>query len=125
MRYTLLNVTPQNGQWKWKKDVAMEAVENYRQYLELYSSKQSLEDYWTETGKIKRFIRRKPNGKGVNQGVEHWIPPSEGVLRSTDWTDILASSSVSTFDVPISKSEKCGCDWSIDSVVHRRARCDS
>ena len=40
MRYTLLNVTPQNGQWKWKKDVAMEAVENYRQYLELYSSKQ-------------------------------------------------------------------------------------
>ena len=28
----------------------------------------------------------------MNQGVEHWIPPAaEGVLRSSNWTDLFAS----------------------------------
>ena len=100
MRYKLLDVTPEKGQWKWKKDIAQEAVANYEEYLELHASQQSLEEYWIKTGKTKRFIRRNPNGKGANQGVEHWIPPSDGILRSSDWTDVLASSSVGTFDVP-------------------------
>ena len=29
MRYELLGVTPTTGQWKWKKEIALEAVENY------------------------------------------------------------------------------------------------
>ena len=100
MRYELLGVTPKNGQWKWKKDTAQEAVANYEEYLELHASQQSLEEYWIKTGKTKRFIRRNPKGKGANQGVDHWIPPSDTILRSSDWTDMLASSSVGTFDVP-------------------------
>ena len=99
MRYELLGVTPKNGQWKWKKDTAQEAVANYEEYLELHAQ-QSLEEYWIKTGKTKKFIRRNPNGKGANQGVDHWIPPSDSILRSSDWTDMLASSSVGTFDVP-------------------------
>lgn len=64
----------------------------------------SLEDYWKSTGKIKKFIRRNPNGKGKNAGVENWIEPSDEILRTTNWLDILASKKDNTtqglFDYP-------------------------
>lgn len=91
MRYEILGFTPTEGQWKWKREVADEAVENYRVYEELFSAKMSLEEYWAKTGKSKRFIRKKPDGKGKNMGIEHWVPPAEGILRNSNWSDILVS----------------------------------
>src|SRR5690606_7212670 len=86
MRYELLGVTPTTGQWKWKKEIALEAVENYIEYVNKFSSEISLEEYWEKTGRVKRFIRRNKNGQGKNMGVEHWIPPSDGILRNTNWS---------------------------------------
>lgn len=80
MRYDVLGVLPTEGQWKWKKEVADEAVANYREYEEKYSSHMTLEDYWAKTGKSKRFLRRNPSGTGKNQGVEHWVAPAERKL---------------------------------------------
>ncbi len=104
MRYDILGFTPVSGQWKWKQDVALEAVENYKVYVEQYSKTMSLEEYWAHTGKSKRFIRRNPNGKGKNAGVENWIAPSDTVLRNTNWLDLLASKNDATtqglFDFP-------------------------
>ena len=91
MRYDLFGVIPENGQWKWKKEIAFEAIMNYKIYLEKFSKRKTLEEYWNETGKVKRFIRRNISGKGVNKGVEHWISPSEGILRNTLWQDMFAS----------------------------------
>lgn len=91
MRYDILGFTPNEGQWKWKKEVAYRAVENYHLYLEKFSSKLSLEAYWEKSGKKLKFIRRNPQGRGKNKGVEHWIPPSQGILRNTSLLDILAS----------------------------------
>ena len=99
MRYELLGVTPTTGQWKWKKEIALEAVENYIEYVNKFSSEISLEEYWEKTGRVKRFIRRNKNGQGKNMGVEHWIPPSDGILRNTNWSDILASKPTGV-DVP-------------------------
>ena len=93
MRYDLLGVKPSNGQWKWKQETALEAVSNYDEYDRLYSTKMSIEEYWEKTGRDKKFIRRNQDGKGKNLGVEHWIPPSTGILRSSNWTDILSGSS--------------------------------
>ena len=100
MRYPLLGVTPKTGQWKWKKEIGYEAVANYEEYLKKHSKKKTLEEYWEETGKTKKFIRRNPDGKGMNNGVEHWIPPSEGILRTSNWTDQLASESLSNLNLP-------------------------
>lgn len=104
MRYDILGFTPESGQWKWKQDVALEAVDNYKIYVEQYSKTMSLEEYWAQTGKSKRFIRRNPNGKGKNAGVENWIAPSDTVLRNTNWLDLLASKNDATtqglFDFP-------------------------
>ncbi len=91
MRYLLLGITPEDGQWKWRKSVAIQAVDNYKEYLSRYSH-MSLEDYWTKTGENKKFIRRRKDlSLGKNKGVEHWVPPSQGILLSSDWTDLLAS----------------------------------
>ena len=104
MRYDILGFTPETGQWKWKQEVAQEAVNNYKEYVDHFSRTMSLEEYWAKTGKSKRFIRRNPNGKGKNAGVENWIAPSDTVLRNTNWLDLLASKNDITtqglFDFP-------------------------
>lgn len=91
MRYPILGFEPSEGQWKWKKEVAYEAINNYKEYEEKYSKHFTLEEYWLKSGKKKRFIRRKEGGTGKNKGVEHWVAPSEGILRNTNWSDILVS----------------------------------
>lgn len=93
MRYDILGFTPTEGQWKWSKDKALTAVENYKTFLAEHSATKTLEEYWIETGKKLSFIRRNPNGQGKNKGVENWIPPSDGTLRNTNWTDLFASKS--------------------------------
>lgn len=104
MRYDILGFTPETGQWKWKREAALEAVENYRIYEEKYSNSMSLEEYWEYTGKIKKFIRRNSKGKGMNAGVENWIAPTDSVLRTTNWLDLLSSKTDDTtqglFDYP-------------------------
>ncbi len=100
MRYPLLGVTPRTGQWKWQETVAREAVENYREYLERHAATLSLEEYWECTGQRLRFIRRAPGGRGRNAGVEHWIPPSSGILRTSNWTDLLASAPLDLDGLP-------------------------
>ena len=91
MRYPLLGVHPDSGQWKWERERAERAVKNYREY-ESKNSKMSLEEFWRKTDGEKEFIRRRKElSRGRNRGVEHWIPPSEGILLSSDWTDLLAS----------------------------------
>ncbi|EMT38901.1 site-specific DNA-methyltransferase [Thermoanaerobacter brockii subsp. lactiethylicus] len=99
MRYELLGVIPETGQWKWKKEIAYEAVKNYEEYINKFSHQMTLEEYWEMTGKVKKFIRRNIEGKGKNKGVEHWIPPVSGILRNSNWSDIFASKSLD-FDIP-------------------------
>jgi len=91
MRYDILGFNPEAGQWKWKKETAIEAVKNYELFLAEHSKDKTLEEYWAETDKKLKFIRRNPNGKGKNKGVENWIAPADGTLRNTNWTDLFAS----------------------------------
>jgi adenine-specific DNA-methyltransferase len=103
MRYNILGVIPESGQWKWNYEVAVEAVKNYAEYIDRFQKSMTLEEYWEQTGKQKKFIRRNPNGKGKNRGVEHWVAPTDGILRNTNWSDLLASKPIDVdvhFDSP-------------------------
>jgi adenine-specific DNA-methyltransferase len=91
MRYDILGFTPESGQWKWKKETALEAVANYEEFLANHNDSKTIEEYWKETGETLKFIRRITTGKGKNKGVENWIAPSDGKLRNTNWTDLFAS----------------------------------
>lgn len=99
MRYDLLGYIPTEGQWKWKKEVAEEAVQNYLEYEKNYAKQMTIEEYWEMTGKEKKFIRRRPHLTGKNGGVEHWVKPSEGILRSSNWNDLLVSESINYLDL--------------------------
>ena len=99
MRYDILGFTPTSGQWRNSREKAEQAIQNYQTYITEYSQKMSLEEYSIETG-IKNFIRRIPNGKGKNGGVQHWIAPSNTVLRTSNWLDIEVSQIKKEIDLP-------------------------
>jgi len=104
MRYNILGFKPETGQWKWGKERGEKAVENYKLFEEKFADKISIEEYWIQTGKKLEFIRRNETGKGKNFGVEHWIAPTDGILRNTNMTDFFASKSTpeinGLFDFP-------------------------
>ena len=78
-------------------------MNNYQVYQATYQEKMSIEEYWEMTGKTKRFLRRNTNGRGKNKGVEHWVAPSDLILRNSNWSDFLISKTSDigiTFDSP-------------------------
>ena len=99
MRYDVLGFTPSTGQWRNSKEKADIAVSNYQKYLAEYEDKMTLEEYYQRTG-ISDFIRRIPNGTGKNGGVQHWVAPSDTMLRTSNWTDIEVSQIGKEIDVP-------------------------
>lgn len=99
MRYDILGFTPETGQWRNSKERAKIAVANYQKYQQEYEGKISLEEYAEKTG-ITDFIRRIPNGTGKNGGVQHWVAPSNTMLRTSNWTDIEVSQIGKEIDLP-------------------------
>jgi len=84
MRYKLLGVKIDSGQWKWSKERAYKAVENYKEYLkESEKTGESLEEYWVRTGKCLEFVWRFGNAKPV-----YWVPPQEEAICDNNWLDI-------------------------------------
>lgn len=90
MRYEVLGFIPKTGQWRTSKEKAEVAVANYKKYQQEFESQMTLEEYSEKTG-ITEFIRRISNGTGKNGGVQHWIAPSETMLRTSSWMDIEVS----------------------------------
>ncbi len=85
MRYELLGVTPADGQWKWSRDRAEAAVENYKHFLREANGR-TLEQFWEDTGRKLEFIRKNERtGK-----VENWFPPRDTRIANTLWIDIHA-----------------------------------
>ena len=99
MRYDILGFTPETGQWRNSEERAKVAVANYQKYQQEYEGRISLEEYAEKTG-ITDFIRRIPNGTGKNGGVQHWVAPSDTMLRTSNWTDIEVSQIGKEIDLP-------------------------
>ena len=99
MRYELLGFTPLTGQWRNSKEKAELAVENYKNFEANFSKIMTIEKYSEETG-IRNFIRRIPNATGKNGGVQHWIAPSETMLRTSNWTDLEVSQIGKEIELP-------------------------
>ena len=100
MRYEIFGFTPANGQWRWSQEKAQIAIKNYENYLSNFSNKISLEDYWIETDRKLKFIRKIKDGKGKNGGVQYWIGPTDTYLRTSNWTDIEVSQIRKDFNLP-------------------------
>ena len=124
MRYDILGFTPETGQWRTSKDKADVAIENYKKYEEKFKGSISLEEYSQKTG-ITKFIRRISNGIGKNGGVQHWIAPSDTLLRTTNWTDLEVSQIGKEIDLPFDNPKNKVlmmeliklCDLNTDDIV--------
>ncbi|MFN3328773.1 MAG: DNA methyltransferase, partial [Fervidobacterium pennivorans] len=83
MRYELFGLLPpKNYYWKWGKERALRAVENYKQYLEIAKSTgETLEEYFLRTG-IGDFIKLD---KGT---VKYWVRIREEDFLVNNWLDI-------------------------------------
>ncbi len=99
MRYDVLGFTPSTGQWRWSKEKADEAIENYIEFIANYSDKMTLEEY-SSLNPQKKFIRRIENGIGKNGGVQYYVAPSNTSLRTSNWTDLEVSQIAKEYDLP-------------------------
>jgi adenine specific DNA methylase Mod len=85
MRYNIFGSKPARGQWKWAKERALKAIENYRLYESKFSN-MVLEEYWQATGKKLEFVRKLSHRKYP----EYWIPPKTHRIIDNVWFDIEA-----------------------------------
>ncbi len=97
MDYEIVGVLPAaNHHWRWEKSKVYEAVKNYELWFDNFSQNETLGEYWSRTGKKKKFIRKNGNK------IEYFLPSTEEVLCNNLWNDIPAYS-FST-DYPTEKS---------------------
>ncbi len=83
MRYKLLGVLPETGQWTWKKERAFTALANYKRYVKEGGGR-TLAEYWRDTGSVLDFVRASPDdGK-----PQYWRAPAEHRLADTAWSGV-------------------------------------
>jgi adenine-specific DNA-methyltransferase len=85
MRYKIFGSRPARGQWKWAKERALKAIENYQLYENKFSHI-GLEEYWQATNKKLEFVRKLSHRKYP----EYWIPPKTHKIIDNVWLDIEA-----------------------------------
>jgi len=88
MRYELFGMLPpKNYYWKWGKERALKAIENYKKYLEIAKvTGENIEEYSLRTG-IKDFIKLDGNV------VKYWVPVRYEDFLDNNWMDIPGYSS--------------------------------
>lgn len=88
MDYDLFGFKPTEvNHWRWTKENADNAINNYKEWLEKYSKNMTLTEYWEKTDSKLRFLR--PHLKTGRP--EYFIPSSTHEILDTNWTDIQAS----------------------------------
>ncbi len=109
MRYELFGITPKEGQWRWKEQRTYNAVENYQilinyimehgidesditdTHIDTYYS-QYIEENSILSLKDFELVRLSKNDK-----PEHYIPATDNILLSENWTDINVAGNQSEF----------------------------
>ena len=95
MRYELLGVHPDSGQWRWEEGRARRAVAAYDEYLREEAGEKTLDEWYTENlqaGLDLDFVRLSEDDV-----VQYYVPPQGQRLVSDNWLDIPASGSITDF----------------------------
>jgi len=96
MRYDLFGIVPEQGQWRWKKERALRAVNAYRVYLDEHAESMSLDEYYLaalrEQGVDLDFVRQDEGGT-----VQYYVPPRSYKIISDVWMDVSTTGTVTDF----------------------------
>lgn len=91
MRYELLGIKPQSGQWRWAEARAFQARDNYFDYLRNFRDV-TLDEYIMAGNEDLDFVRL--NDDGV---VQYYVAPRNYKLLSDVWLDISTSGRITDF----------------------------
>ena len=92
MRYELMGITPETGQWRWKKERSLAAIENYERLLEECGptpSQAEIDEWWFAQSPQKPDLLRI----STTNRPEHFVPPSDRRIVSSLWTDLIVNES--------------------------------
>ena len=100
MRYQLFDQSPETGQWRWEQQRALNAVENYENYLTCEAGRKTLDEWYIENlqaGTDLDFVRCNED-----HVVQYYVPPQSHRLLSDNWLDIPTAGTFADF--PTEKS---------------------
>ena len=90
LRYPLMGITPESGQWRWSKERSHAAAENYKKMIwetgDDPSDKAVGEWYFAQAPQKPDLLRMSASGK-----PEHYVPPTDRKIVSSLWTDLIAN----------------------------------
>ena len=109
MRFELFGITPETGQWRWQKQRTYDAVENY-QTLICYIKAHGIDEADVTDDHIDVYYNRYTQENSIlrpsdfelvrfskHNKPEHYIPATDNILLSENWTDISVAGSQSEF----------------------------
>ena len=94
MRYSIFDIKPENGQWRWGKDRSLKAINNYKKMLsdlgesENTITQNAIDRYYLSQSEEIDLLRLSKTKK-----PEHYIPPRSTTLLNSSWEDLLVGSS--------------------------------
>ena len=94
MRYELMGITPETGQWRWEKERSLTAIENYERLLDECGSdpiQTDIDEWWFAQSPQKPDLLRMSS----TNRPEHFVPPSDKRIISSLWTDMIVNESSS------------------------------
>ena len=92
MRYELIGITPETGQWRWEKERSLTAIENYARLLDECGSdptQAEIDQWWFAQSPQKPDLLRI----STTNRPEHFVPPSDRRIVSSLWTDLIVNES--------------------------------
>ena len=98
MRYELMGITPETGQWRWKKERSLTAIENYKCLLDECGSNPTqaeIDEWWFAQSPEKPDLLRM----STTNRPEHYVPPSDKRIVSSLWTDLIVNESASLMKI--------------------------
>ncbi len=94
MRYELMGITPETGQWRWEKQRSLNAIKNYARLLDECGRtprQAEIDEWWFAQSPQKPDLLRMSK----TNRPEHFVPPSDKRIVSSLWTDLIINESSS------------------------------
>ena len=94
MRYELMGITPETGQWRWEEKRSLTAMDNYERLLDECGDnpdQSEIDEWWFAQLPQKLDLLRMSN----TNRPEHYVPASDKRIVSSLWTDLIVNESSS------------------------------
>ncbi len=92
MRYELMGIIPERGQWRWSEVRSMTAIVNYERLIDECGDdvdQESIDEWWfAQSPETPDLLRLSTSGR-----PEHYVPPSDRRILSSLWTDFTVNES--------------------------------